>query len=112
MSTVSPDAVSEEASVTPTQLEASAVLVRRPSPHVDWVEVEGEVVAWNSETESLHLLDPIAALVFQLLDGVTSLEQTSRELAEAFGRDATSVRSDVLRFAASLEDIGIAERVR
>ncbi len=112
MSTFSPDAATGEAAVAPKALESSAVLARRPSPHVDWVEVEGEVVVWNAEAEALHLLDPIAALVFQLLDGATPLEQTAGDLAEVFGRDIDLVRADVLRFAASLEDIGIAERVQ
>ncbi len=87
------------------------VLRRRPRPDVEWVEVEGEIVAWNAEGESLHLLDPVASIIFQLLDGVTCLEVTSRELAEAFDRDLEQVRADVLGFAAALEAIGVVEPV-
>ena len=89
----------------------SDVMRRRPSPDVEWVEVGGEIVAWNAVGESLHLLDPVAAIIFQLLDGITPLEVTSRELAEAFGRDLEQVRADVLGFAAALEGIGVVERV-
>ncbi len=112
MSIVSSDATSQGTAPEAEALEPGSVLRRLPSPHVEWVDVEGEIVAWNADTESLHLLDPIAAIVFQLLDGVTSLEQTSRELAEAFGRHLDLVRADVLSFATSLRQIGIVEEAR
>lgn len=97
---------------TTPQVTAQTVLRRRPSPDVEWVEVDGEIVAWSQEKESLHLLDPIASLVFQLCDGEATLATTSDDLAEAFGRDAASVADDVLAFAASLEEMSIVERVR
>jgi len=95
-----------------TTIEPGAVLRRRPSPDVEWVLVEGEVVAWNADSESLHLLDRIASVVFQLLDGVTPLKVTIQELAEAFSRDVAELEADVLTFAVSLQEIGIVERVR
>lgn len=98
----------------PTQaaLGRDTVLVRKDSPGVEWVSIEREIVAWNAERESLHLLDPIASLVFQLCDGDAPLEVTIRELAESFGQDVDKVAVDVLAFAASLEDTGLVERVR
>lgn len=93
-------------------LEASTVLRRLPSPRVEWVDVEGEIVAWNEDSQSLHLLDSIAALIFQLLDGVTPLGTTAAELADVFSRDVAEVAADVLTLAASLQEIGIVEVVR
>jgi coenzyme PQQ synthesis protein D (PqqD) len=92
-------------------LGASTVLARRPSPTVEWVEVDGEIVAWNADGESLHLLDPIASLVFQLMDGEATLAVTIDDLAEAFGRPPEQIEPDVLRCAASLEEMGLLERV-
>jgi hypothetical protein len=92
-------------------LTVDTVLARRDEPHVAWVEVEGEVVAWVQESESMHLLDPIGAVIFQLCDGTASLADTIGDLSEAFGRPQDSVRGDVLSFAASLEAMGLVERV-
>lgn len=111
MSIVSPDKAPEQRTPEGGAPTPDDVFCRRPSPQVEWVDVQGEVVVWNADTESLHLLDAIAALIFQLMDGTTPLEVTSRELAEAFGRSLDQVRDDVLHFAAQLADIGVAERV-
>ncbi len=69
---------------------------RIPSPQLEWVEVDEEIVAWSQQTDSLHRLDRIATLVFQLADGQTPLSQTISDLAEAFGADAEEVEVDVL----------------
>ena len=89
-----------------------SVLRRRPTPHVEWVEVDGEIVAWNQDAESLHLLDQIASLIFQLCDGVTQLSETVLDLADVFGRNADLVEADVLSCAASLLANGLVEDVR
>jgi hypothetical protein len=99
------------AAAAAVDLGPSAVLARRPSPAVEWVEVDGEIVAWNADGESLHLLDPIASLVFQLMDGEATLEVTIADLGEAFGRPPEQIGPDVLRCAASLEEMGLLERV-
>lgn len=93
------------------ELGPSAVLARRPSPAVEWVELDSEIVAWNADGESLHLLDPIASLVFQLMDGEATLAVTIDDLAEAFGRPPEQIEPDVVHCAASLEEMGLLERV-
>lgn len=89
--------------------DASLVLARRPTPHVEWVEIEGEAVAWNAEEGALHRLDPIATLVFQLCDGSETLERTVADLAEAFGQPVESLEEDVLGCAGRLLDGGLVE---
>jgi coenzyme PQQ synthesis protein D (PqqD) len=105
--------VTGRATETPagSQLQPDTVLRRLPSPAVDWVDVGGQVVAWADDAASLHLLDPIASLVFLLIDGETTLGVTAAELAESFGTSVEQVEPDVLRFAESLSDLGIVERV-
>lgn len=93
------------------KLDPAVVLRRRPSPDVEWVEIEGEVVAWNETTETLHLLDPTAGLVYQLLDGRSSLAEIVSDLAAAFDGDVGQVERDVLRLASSLENMTLVERV-
>ena len=97
---------------TSTHLTTETVLRRRPSPLVEWVEVDGEIVAWDQEGEALHLLDPIASLIFQLCDGTASLAVTVNDLAEAFGREPASLTDDVLAGAAALEEKKLVEPVR
>lgn len=90
-------------------LSPESVLRRLPSPQVCWVEVDGEAVAYDAGGDALHLLDPIASLVWGLLDGETSLRQTSDELARAFGEDPQRILDDVLRLGEHLTGMGIVE---
>ena len=89
-----------------------SVLRRRPSPHLEWVEIDGEIVAWIQEPETLHRLDRIATLIFQLCDGVSPLGQTVLDLAEAFGQDPTELESDVIECVARLVENGLVEDTR
>jgi hypothetical protein len=93
-------------------VQPDTVLRRRRSPEVEWVDVAGQVVAWTEDAASLHLLDPIASLIFLLMDGETTLDVTAAELAGSFGMKVEQIEPDVLRFAESLSDLGILERVR
>ena len=82
---------------------------RIPSPQLEWVEVDEEVVAWSQHTDGLHRLDRIATLVFQLADGETPLSQTISDLAEAFGAEAGQVEVDVLSCVGRLVDDHLLE---
>ena len=93
-------------------LEPSAVLARRPAPHVEWIEIEGETIAWNADTAELHRLDPIATLVFQLCDGAAPLRETVTDLAGAFGQPPAAVERDVMAFATKMRDDGLLEVAR
>jgi len=90
-------------------LDPSVVLARRPAPVVEWVEIEGEAVAWNAEDGALHRLDPIATLVFQLCDGTATLGRTVADLADAFAQPAHQLEGDVLGCAGRLLDGGLLE---
>lgn len=94
---------------TNSMVHADSVPRRRLGPDVEWVDVDGEVVAWVQETESLHILDPIASLVFQLCDGTAAVSSTTEDLATAFGRDPESIVSDVLTCVASLQEQRLVE---
>lgn len=92
-------------------LDGAAVFRRCPSPQLEWVEVGGEVVAWTQANESLHLFDSISSLVFQLMDGQASLDQTVSDLLQGFAIDEATLRRDVLACVTSLESLGAVERV-
>ncbi|MDQ3628142.1 MAG: PqqD family protein [Actinomycetota bacterium] len=94
-----------------TYLTPDAVLRRLPSPRVSWVEVDGEAVAYDAENDALHLLDPIASIIWGLIDGKTTLHQTSDDLAGAFGQDPHRILDDVMALGEHLTSVGLAERV-
>lgn len=90
-----------------TQVHPGAVLTRGTAPDVEWTEIEGECVVWNSRSEELHHLDRIASLIFRLCDGSTTLGETVQELAQAFEASCATVERDVLRCAGFLLDAGL-----
>ncbi|MPZ93382.1 MAG: PqqD family peptide modification chaperone [Propionibacteriales bacterium] len=92
-------------------LTPEAVLRRRGEPELAWVEVEGELVVYDSERDALHLLDPAGTAVWKLLDGSRSIRGTSKHLAGAFGNPVEDVLADVLGFARRLQDLGLAVRL-
>ena len=87
------------------------VLRRLSSPDIEWVEVEGEVVIWHAANQSLHLLDPVASLIFQLLDGTAGLDETVDDLAEHFGLPPEEIAADVAGFVDALGALGVVEDV-
>lgn len=96
---------------TKAVVRPETVMCRRQTPQVEHVEVEGETVVYHCDHAQLHLLDPIATLIWRLMDGHATLRQTSEELAEVFGRSAEDTLTDVQTFAARLEEIDLVERV-
>lgn len=97
---------------TAVHLPSTAVLRRRTSPDVEYVEVDGEAVVYDCASNALHLLDPIGTVLWSLLDGTTTLRTTSDELASAFDRPADAVLEDVLHFAAEMLRLDLVERAR
>lgn len=68
----------------------------RPRRTVAHVELDGEGVLYDEETNQIHLLDPIGTLIWGGLDGRITLEKLSSELSAAFGAEVDRVRFDVL----------------
>lgn len=100
-----------EPSVGTRDLTPETVLRRLDSPAVEHVEIDGETVVYDCSRNALHLLDPIATVIWLSLDGTESLRETSEHLAEAFGRPVADTLNDVRTFAARLEAIALVERV-
>jgi hypothetical protein len=68
-----------------------------------FAELDGETVIFSETTGELTLLDPVGTVTWHLLDGLTSVEQLSLELAEAFGAPHEQVRADVSAMLCKLE---------
>ncbi|MHB1739506.1 MAG: PqqD family protein [Actinomycetes bacterium] len=78
-------------------------------PGVAWVEVEGEVVAYDPATSTTHILDPIGAIVWQCLDGESTLAEIVTDLAEAFAAPYDKVLGDVNELLVGLRAAGVVQ---
>jgi hypothetical protein len=75
--------------------------------HAAAVEIDGETVVYDSRTEQVHLLNPIASLIWSQLDGTETLSALCDELGEAFGEPVSRIRTDVLAVIARFEQAGL-----
>jgi hypothetical protein len=100
----------DDLSATPP-LDEDWVLRRHNPPRLEHVEVAGETVVYDCEAGSLHLLDPVATVIWTLLDGTASLRETSEQIAGIFGRPVDEVLQHVCTLAAQLADVGLVHRV-
>lgn len=92
-------------------LTADSVLRRHTSPHLEQVEVAGETVVYDCQAGSLHLLDPLATVIWTLLDGTATLRETSEEVAGIFGHPVDEVLEQVRSLALRLDEAALVQRV-
>jgi PqqD family protein of HPr-rel-A system len=83
--------------------------VPRVRREVAAVEIDGDAVVYNQERGECHLLNSTGALVWQLLDGNTRLDELSADLAEAFGAGFEDVLTDVVTLVEELFRLGLLE---
>lgn len=83
----------------------------RRRPNVAAVELDGEAVLYDEDSGAMHLLDPIATIVWKCFDGSANLEDLSFELAAAFDADEDVILADVLALARQLGRQGLLEGV-
>jgi len=66
------------------------------------VEVDGEAVLLQETDDELHRLNVTAALVWSLLDGVTTLEAIARDISEELELPFARVVDDTVHIANQL----------
>jgi hypothetical protein len=64
-------------------------------------------VLYSEHDGSLHLLDPVATAVWNVLDGEATLGQLAGELAEAFEAEPDVVERDVVELVRGLGARGL-----
>jgi hypothetical protein len=77
----------------------------RPNDDVAMHQFGAEVVLRRGDT--LHLLDPVAAIVWQCLDGDATAAEIVDDLAPVFGREPAALRADVDAAIASFAEAGL-----
>ncbi len=66
--------------------------------------IDGELVVFDPESAKVHQLDPVGAVIWQLLDGEATLAELIADLAEGFGVPEAQVRADVAALLDSLRE--------
>ena len=85
--------------------------VPRIRPEVNGVEVDGEAVLVIEGPWSIHWLNQISTIVFNEMDGVSTVDQIADQLSRAFQADPEVVRNDVLELTRQLGRGGFLEGV-
>lgn len=75
---------------------------------VRWVTVGAEAVVQVPALGMTHVLDATGAVLWQCLDGVSSLHEIFADMAEAFGVEPSVVERDCVPVVQSWFDAGIA----
>ena len=90
-------------------IEATRILTQNPSAYT--VEMDGEAVILDEEADRLHVLNATATLVWQCLDGVSTIEEICVDLAEGLGVPYDQVLADTLAVVDNMLAEGLARDV-
>jgi len=82
-----------------------------PKDNVVGVEIEGEAVLLIEGKWTIHWLNQIGTVVWESLDGVTSIEALSKQLSKEFGADPEQVLDDLLEVVTRFGRAGMLEGV-
>lgn len=85
--------------------------VPRIKLEVNGVEVDGEAVLVIEGPWSIHWLNQISTIVFNELDGISTVDEVADRLSRAFQADPEVVRNDVLELTRQLGRGGFLEGV-
>jgi hypothetical protein len=75
------------------------------------VELDGQAVLYHEELRSVHVLDEIATIIWNRLDGQTTLESLAAELAEAYGADPEVILYDILTAVREFGRMGLLDGI-
>lgn len=67
-------------------------------------EVDGDLVVFDKPNSRLHVLNPSAMVIWQLLDGAASLRDVASTIASTYSVDVRQVELDVLGAVRQLSD--------
>jgi hypothetical protein len=68
---------------------------------------DDEVLIVDSQTGRIHVLNPVAAIVWECFDGTVTLDELAPELAEVFNAPVEVVLADIVAMARQLGDLGL-----
>jgi hypothetical protein len=84
----------------------------RRASEVHTVELDGEAVLLDERANELHVLNHTATLLWQLYDGVITLDELASEIADSIGLDPGIARADILEATGQMARSGLVEQCR
>ena len=82
---------------------------RSKTKHLEFVEIDGEVVIYDETDDSLHHLNPTASIIWQSCDGTVTVGEMAAEFAEAAGLPREQIEQDVKTAIRQLADAGLMD---
>ena len=86
-------------------------MVPRIKATVAWAELDGEIVLYDQNTGSMHLLNPQAGAIWVRVDGVASLGEITADLRDSYQGDQKEIGQDVADFVDRLIAEGVLEEL-
>lgn len=77
--------------------------------HVEWADLDGEVVVFHERTGRVRTLNATAGLVWRFLDGTVTVADLAGDLAAELGVDPEQARADLTRLVGTLRRAGLLE---
>lgn len=83
--------------------------LRLPHERLDWLEVDGEVIALDGRRSEYLATNPAGALLWRALAEGASEHRLAELLVERYGLDGDAARADAARFVAQLRRQGLLD---
>jgi hypothetical protein len=77
------------------------------SPSVGWAVLDTEVVVYHAGSSTSHVLDQVAALLWQCIDGASTLREIFSDIADAFGQNLDDIVGDLATVVAEWKRDGL-----
>ncbi|WP_147681108.1 PqqD family protein [Actinomyces ruminicola] len=78
--------------------------------HVDWlIGADGRMTVKDTESDWYYPLNPVASLVWDMMDGTSSIDDIADAVCSAFDIDLATARDDVADFVEQALDLNLVE---
>lgn len=78
--------------------------------HVDWsIGADGRMTLKDTESNWFYPLNPVATLIWDMMDGTSTIDDIVNAVCLAFDIDATVARDDITDFVEQALDLNLAE---
>jgi PqqD family protein of HPr-rel-A system len=71
------------------------------------VVLDGEAVVYDEASGELHHLNPSATVVFELLDGTSTIRELATDVADAFGRPPEEIEKQIRTLVRRFRRLGL-----
>lgn len=71
------------------------------------VVLDGEAVVYDEVSGELHHLNASATLVFELLDGTSTIRELATDVADAFGKQPQEIETQIRKLVRQFRQLGL-----